>query len=147
MNRKTISFHAGKSGVKTLHVETDGCIIDICVGLVDTYGRKVTRIDVSPEDETRSPDMNGYYWRKVDEARVIRDLKPGMHVGPDSFIRKCRHCGAAIKQRTDGLWTHDVIGAEDDDGPALLECDETPDFERLHEPVLPEETREGENES
>lgn len=71
---KLATFYAGRgqSRVKTFHVETDGCIVNITVGLVDQYGRRVTRVDVVPDDERRGGDGDGLIWRQVDnDPRVI----------------------------------------------------------------------------
>jgi hypothetical protein len=68
---KRIEFYAGDERDNTLHIETDGCIVNIRVGLHDTEGRKVTRVDVSPEDESRGGDADGRIWRQ-DGARIIR---------------------------------------------------------------------------
>lgn len=48
------TFYAGNRGPKTFHIETDGCIVNITVGLRTRDGREVTRVDVLPDDETRA---------------------------------------------------------------------------------------------
>lgn len=63
--------------VRTMHIETDGAIVNITVGLYDNEGRKVTRVDVLPDDESRGGDAEGYIWRQ-DGQRVIRAREPGM---------------------------------------------------------------------
>lgn len=63
--------HSRNAKDQVLHIETDGAIVNITVGLTDADGNPVTRIDISPDDETRSPDPEGYYWYR-DDARVIR---------------------------------------------------------------------------
>lgn len=134
---KRISFYAdrNRSG-NLLHIETDGCIVNIRVGLRDMAGRPVTRVDVSPEDETRSPDMDGYYWRIATDgapgvSRVIRDPEPGMHtIVPNPSAFSCAWCDADIEQAAIGGGWYDVATAQDGDGlpsPASLECDEAPD--------------------
>jgi hypothetical protein len=61
---KSISFYAeGNRSGNVLHIETDGCTVNIHVGLTDAQGRQVTRIDVSPDDESRGGDGSGYVWR------------------------------------------------------------------------------------
>lgn len=48
---KTITFYAkGNRSGNLLHVETDGCIVNIQVGLHDTGGRTVTSVRISPDD-------------------------------------------------------------------------------------------------
>lgn len=74
---ETIQFYANDSGRKTLHIETDGCVVNIDVGLTDAEGRQVTRVSVSPDDETRGGDGDGRIWRQ-DGPRVIR-LHEGEH--------------------------------------------------------------------
>lgn len=58
---RTVTFYAdtNRSGGK-LHVETDGCIVNITVGLRNLEGCQVTRIDVLPDDEVR-----GGKWKMV----------------------------------------------------------------------------------
>jgi len=70
-------FYAGNRGPRTFHIETDGCIVNITVGLRADDGREVTRVDVLPDDETRGGDAEGRCWRQADgDARVIRDPDP-----------------------------------------------------------------------
>lgn len=47
---KTIVFHDSKRNPHdTLHIETDGCIVNIRVGLTKDDGRKCTVIEVIPD--------------------------------------------------------------------------------------------------
>lgn len=70
---QTVRFYGGEDGPKTLHIETDGAIFNIQVGLVDAEGRPVTSWQVSPDDETRGGDAHGRIWRLADDGiRVIR---------------------------------------------------------------------------
>lgn len=73
---KTIQFYAAtnRSG-NLLHIETDGCIVNIHVGLTDGEGRRVTRVDVLPEDESH-PDAAGDIWHQVG-PRVICEHPDG----------------------------------------------------------------------
>lgn len=67
-----IGFYAGRNrSDDLLHVETDGCIVNIRVGLTDNEGRQVTNVTVLPDDETRGGDGEGRIWRQ-DGARIIR---------------------------------------------------------------------------
>lgn len=68
---ETVEFYANGGPRKTLHIETDGCIVNIDVGLTDAEGRQVTRVSVLPEDESRGGDADGRIWRQ-DGPRVIR---------------------------------------------------------------------------
>jgi hypothetical protein len=77
-----MNYHArGNRSGKLLHIETDGCIVNIRVGLHDADGNAVTVVSVSPDDEERSPDADGLYWHTEDTdgnqlpgvvARVVR---------------------------------------------------------------------------
>jgi len=77
---KTIRWHAvprhsrAINNPNVLHVEADGCIVNVEVGLTDARGRKVTRVDVLPDDERRGGDINGRTWRLVGSrsARVVQ---------------------------------------------------------------------------
>jgi hypothetical protein len=55
---------------KLLHIETDGCVVNIQVGLRDSADRPVTRIDVSADGLNRGGDGQGRIWQA--------------EVGPDS---------------------------------------------------------------
>lgn len=47
---KTIIFHdSNRNPHDKLHIETDGCIVNICVGLIKDDGRKCTVIEVIPD--------------------------------------------------------------------------------------------------
>jgi hypothetical protein len=79
---KRITFSESNRSGNLLHIEVPGAIVNIRVNLTDDMGRKVTRVDILPGDETRSPDPGGYYWRLApDGCRVIRDPVPGLHTG------------------------------------------------------------------
>jgi hypothetical protein len=71
---KSISFYAGRNrNGNLLHIETDGCTINIRVGLTDASGNQVTTISVSPDDESRGGDGHGRVWYAVDAAGKITD--------------------------------------------------------------------------
>lgn len=77
---RRITFHEkGNRSGDLLHVETDGCVVNIRVGLSDDQGRKVTRVDVLPDDDTRGGDGLGHLWCQ-DGPRVIR-MNPGETAG------------------------------------------------------------------
>ncbi len=87
---KRLSFHAkGNRSGNLLHVETDGCVVNIHVGLTDEQGRAVTRVDVLADNEGRGGDGEGRFWH-VDGPRVVRqdedaeDNEPNF--GNDGFI-------------------------------------------------------------
>ena len=71
---KRISFYhkTNRSG-NLLHIETDGCIVNIQVGLHDVDGRQVTRITISPDDNLRGGDGEGRVWVR-DDSRIVRLL-------------------------------------------------------------------------
>lgn len=77
---ETVNFYAkGRRSGETLHIETDGAIVNLRVGLRDRYGHQVTRVDVSPMDESRSPEPDGSYWHAADPftgVRVIHGCTP-----------------------------------------------------------------------
>ena len=78
---KRISFYAkGNRSGNLLHIETDGCIVNIQVGLHDTDGRQVTSVRVSP-DSYAEP---GGRW-VVDGSRVVqlRDGETRLPPDPD----------------------------------------------------------------
>lgn len=70
---KTIQFYAATNrSDNLLHIETDGCIVNIRVGLTDAQGRKVTAVTILPEDESRGGDGEGRIWHLVDGVRVVQ---------------------------------------------------------------------------
>lgn len=69
--RRLSFYQKGNRSDNLLHIETDGCVVNIRVGLMDDNGRKVTRVDILPDDETRGGDGRGYVWH-VDGPCVIR---------------------------------------------------------------------------
>jgi hypothetical protein len=82
--------HSANARDKLLHIETDGCIVNIRVGLTDSEGRRVTSVEILPEDETRAPDLDGHYWHLDGHvnSRVIRQ--------PSTESDLCDECGARL---------------------------------------------------
>jgi hypothetical protein len=67
---KRISFYAnGNRSGNLLHIETDGCIVNIRVGLRDVDGRQVTSVQVLPDDYAE----RGGRWVQ-DGSRVVQLL-------------------------------------------------------------------------
>jgi hypothetical protein len=48
---------------KILHIETDGCIVNIQVGLSDRAGRPVTNVSVTADGHNRGGDGQGRIWQ------------------------------------------------------------------------------------
>ena len=60
---KTIRFYADTNrSDNLLHIETDGCIVNIHVGLTGEGDRQITRVDVSPDSKYRGGDGQGNVW-------------------------------------------------------------------------------------
>lgn len=77
MKRLTFYAKSNRSG-NLMHIETDGCIVNIRVGLTDREGRQVTNVEIIPDDESRGGDGQGRIWH-VDGmigTRVIRQHEP-----------------------------------------------------------------------
>ncbi len=96
---RRLSFHAkGNRSGNLLHIETDGCVVNIHVGLTDDQGRAVTRVDVLADNEGRGGDGEGRFWH-VDGPRVVRqdedadDNEPNF--GNDGFI-SYEPCGVYV---------------------------------------------------
>lgn len=69
---KSISFYAkGNRSDNLLHIETDGAVVNIRVGLTDAEGHQVTSVQIIPDDESRGGDGNGNTWYQ-DGSRIIR---------------------------------------------------------------------------
>jgi hypothetical protein len=86
---KRIEFTERNRSGNLLHIEVPGAIVNIWVNLHDRHGRTVTAVSISPDDESRSPDMDGHYWRlSSDGRRIIRDPEPHMRdYDPDEIDR------------------------------------------------------------
>lgn len=69
---KRIGFYAAtnRSG-NLLHIETDGAVVNIQVGLHDADGRQVTSVRISPDGQNRGGDGEGRIWVQ-DGSRIIR---------------------------------------------------------------------------
>jgi hypothetical protein len=57
MKQKTISLVRRKPRTELLHVETPLGIVNIYVGLTDTEGRRVERIEIIPNDFAGEPKV------------------------------------------------------------------------------------------
>ena len=86
---KRIEFFAGRNrSDDLLHIETDGAVINIRVGLHDSDGRQVTSVEVLPDDESRGGDGYGYMWDTPDGpigGRLVRRPKLGERGKPATF--------------------------------------------------------------
>jgi hypothetical protein len=80
---KRITHHRDATD-NVLHIEAEGVLVNITVGLSDADGREVTRVDISPDDVTRGGDGEGRTWVR-DGARIVR-LNQGE--APDAVHRK-----------------------------------------------------------
>jgi len=71
-----------------LHIETDGAVINIRVGLRDDQGRAMTRVDVLPDNEYRGGDGYGNFWSFVpgDGPGVVRVLRYRDQERPDGQL-------------------------------------------------------------
>jgi hypothetical protein len=93
---KRVSFYAktNRSG-NVLHIEADGCVVSIEVGLADRDGRRVTRVDVLPDDESRGGDGHGVVWH-LDGSRVIAQTEADLEAQEEAAVlaeRKRAHGG------------------------------------------------------
>lgn len=88
---------------KLLHIEAEGCIINVRVGLTDNWGRKVTSIEITPDqyadDEWHFPDAQE---SKAMNVRV-------MHGPSDEKKRKYLHryediFGVLMGKNMSGRW-------------------------------------------
>ncbi len=67
--------HGANARDNLLHIEADGVLVNIRVGLEDIEGHRVTAISISPDDDQRGGDAEGRKWYR-DGDRIIR-----LHVG------------------------------------------------------------------
>lgn len=61
MKRVTFYADTNRSG-NLLHIETDGAIVNIHVGLINNEGKQVTRVNVIPDNASRGGDGTGRLW-------------------------------------------------------------------------------------
>ena len=122
MKRESFYAKTNRSG-NLLHVETDGCVVNVYVGLTDAEGRQVTRVDVSADGESRGGDGQGRIWLGngsvgIDGGTVILTRQerpdPGFSVGETVVVRDTRNDLDAIGDITaiDGKYAEvDIDGA------------------------------------
>lgn len=73
ITKRATFYAARKPRPKMFHVEVDGAIVNITVGLTDDEGHLITRVDVIPDGPLRGGDGQGRMWVQPDgDARVIR---------------------------------------------------------------------------
>ena len=58
--------------MKTKHIETDGCIVNIRTGLTDRIGRKVTSIEILPDDHYVGEPVWRLYGSKTNRVVQIK---------------------------------------------------------------------------
>ena len=72
---KTVGFHKTNRSGNLLHIETEGAIVNIRVGLHNTEGDEVTSIAILPDsysgEEWLMPDENGEHMKALN-VRVIK---------------------------------------------------------------------------
>jgi len=90
---RTVTFHKGNRSDDLLHIETDGCIVNIRVGLTDNEGRKVTSIEILKDNYA------GESVYALDGHVNTRVLKLGrvMEVSPKEDLGKARYGWCVIK--------------------------------------------------
>lgn len=70
---KRVSFYAGRNrSGNLLHVETDGCIVNIRVGLHDADGRQVTSVEILADNYAEEGGrwaLDGYVNNRVIQLR------------------------------------------------------------------------------
>jgi hypothetical protein len=45
---KTVT-HTANARDRLLHIETDGCVVNVRIGLTDSQGRRVTSVEILPD--------------------------------------------------------------------------------------------------
>lgn len=60
-------------GQKCLHIEADGCVINIREGLIDIKGRKVTSITVQPDEYAgeKKWKLSGFHNIRVIQLKTV----------------------------------------------------------------------------
>lgn len=129
---KTVRHYASARD-KLLHVEVDGCIVNITVGLSDMQGRRVTSVSIVPDDESRGGDGEGRVWRYVpgeSNHRLIRLLEDEKDLPADNNpARPVDTCGCGHPLIwVGGHWEHDAA-------PYLWGDDHDPDAAKPEGPL------------
>lgn len=103
---QSVQFYDDGDGVQVLHIETDGAIYNIRVGLRDTHGRAVEALTISALDESRSVDGdgNGGKWLRFNDRLVRFPLNDDTEPAP---------LGGG---RDGGAWSLVVTGVDLHDG-------------------------------
>lgn len=71
---KNISFYAKTNrSDNVLHIETDGAIVNVYVGLHDEDGHDVTTVEVLPDDASRGGEWKFPPDQLQSRIRVVRD--------------------------------------------------------------------------
>lgn len=71
---RKISFKKGNRSGNLLHIESEGMVVNIRVGLTDDQGNEVSRVDILPDDKTRGGDWHAD--TKNLGIRLIRKADP-----------------------------------------------------------------------
>jgi hypothetical protein len=67
---RRISFTKRNRSDDVLHIETEGCIVNIRIGLEDTEGREVTSVEILPDETTDEKwEVEGYINNRVIKVR------------------------------------------------------------------------------
>lgn len=72
---KRVEFYKTNRSGSLLHIETEGCVVNIRVNLHNTAGKEVTSVEIIPDGK----DQNGGNWVLIGDHnnRIVREVKRG----------------------------------------------------------------------
>ena len=66
---KTITFYSNEHVSRLLHIETEGCVVNIRVDLRDSEARRVTSVEILPNTS------DGYWLDGTANNRIVKATK------------------------------------------------------------------------
>lgn len=103
---KTVRHYATARD-KILHIETDGAVVNIRVGLSDRHGNQVTSVEIIPESKDRGGDQEGRAW--VLDGNFNNRLIRADQIPVDETVRPTDTCGCGSPLIwVGGHWEHDA---------------------------------------
>ena len=86
--------HSANARDKLLHVEAEGCVVNIRVGLTDSEGRPVTSIEILPDQYVGEEwDLDGTINNRVIRRAWEHPARPDDDPEPGD---RCKDCGKEI---------------------------------------------------
>lgn len=109
---KTEDFRAAKRvrAPKTMQIAVDGGMVSITVGLQDAEGNYLTTVDISPDDSSRAPGVDGRVWtiHPDDGSGAVRLVRQPER-SPEVLVYHRTTPEAAQEILTTGIWKSEEL--------------------------------------